>query len=95
MDERHKTTDKLKKEKCALPLLIINNFSLEASLCSNIHIQVFSVSEAPHITITREGWEGIRYLSTHVDIKLREKRICEIIMSTILKNSLQIQVNET
>ena len=34
-------------------------------------------------------------MSTHVDVKLREKRICEIITSTILKNSLQIEGNET
>ena len=82
--------------KCALPLSVSNDFSLEAFLYSNIHIQVFSVGETPHIIITREGWEGVSYLSTHVDIKLRKKRICEIIMSTILKNSsLQIQGNET
>ena len=81
--------------KCALPLSVSNNFSLEASLCSNIHIQVLSVSEPPYITITREGWEGVIYLPTHVEFKLRAKRICEIIMSTILKISLQIQVNET
>ena len=61
MDGSHKTTDKLKKGSTkafgstkAL-LSVINNFSLEAFLCSNIYIQVFSVSEPPHITITREG----------------------------------------
>ena len=31
----------------------------------------------------------------HGDSKLTENRICEIIMSTILKNNLQIHVHET
>ena len=31
----------------------------------------------------------------HVDRKLTENRICKIIMSTILKNNLQIQGHET
>ena len=61
MDGRHKTTDTIKKRrleapKCAQPLSVRSNFSLEVSLCSNI--QVFSVGKPWHITSTREGWNG-------------------------------------
>ena len=61
MDGRHKTTDTIKKRrleapKCAQPLSVRSNFSLEVSLCSNI--QVFSVGKPSHITSTRGGWDG-------------------------------------
>ena len=60
MDGRHKTTDTIKKRrleapKCAQPLSVRSNFSLEVSLCSNI--QVFSVGKL-YITSTRRGWDG-------------------------------------
>ena len=42
--------------KCALPLLVRSNFSWGVSLCSKI--QIFSVSEPPHFTLTREGSLG-------------------------------------
>ena len=61
MDGRHKTTDTIKRRrleapKCAQPLLVRSNFSLEVSLCSNI--QVFSVGKPSHITPTRGGLDG-------------------------------------
>ena len=62
MDGRHKTTDTIKKRrleapKCAQPLSVRSNFSLEVSLCSNI--QVFSVGKPSHITLTRGGWNTL------------------------------------
>ena len=61
MDGRHKTTDTIKKRrleapKCAQPLSVRSNFSLEVSLCSNI--QVFSVGKPSHITSARGGLDG-------------------------------------
>ena len=61
MDGRHKTTDTIKKRrleapKCAQPLSVRSNFSLEVSLCSNI--QVFSVGKPTHITSTRGAGTG-------------------------------------
>ena len=61
MDGRHKTTDTIKKRrleapKCAQPLSVRSNFSLEVSLCSNI--QVFSVGKRSHITSVRGAWTG-------------------------------------
>ena len=61
MDGRHKTTDTIKKRrleapKCAQPLSVRSNFSLEVSLCSNI--QVFSIGKPSQITSTRGGWDG-------------------------------------
>ena len=61
MDRKHKTTDTIKMRrleapKCAQPLSVRSNFSLEVSLCSNI--QVFSVGKPSHITSTRGGWGG-------------------------------------
>ena len=98
MDGRHKTTDAIKKRrleapKCAQPLSVRNNFSLEVSLCSNI--QVFSVDNPSHITPTRRRVGRVSQLMILVDSKLRKKRICKIILSTILENNLQIQDNET
>ena len=61
MDGRHKTTDTIKKRrleapKCAQPLSVRSNFSLEVSLCSNI--QVFSVGKLSHIKPTRGARTG-------------------------------------
>ena len=60
MDGKHKTTDTIKKRrleapKCAQPLSVRSNFSLEVSLCSKS--QVFSVGK-PHIISIRGGWDG-------------------------------------
>ena len=57
---RHKTTDKINKRrleapKCAQPLLVRSNFSLEVSPCSNM--QVFSVGKPSHIMSKRWGWD--------------------------------------
>ena len=98
MDGRHETTAAIKKRrleapKCAQPLSVRNNFGLEVSLCSNI--QVFSVGNPSHITPTREGLGRVSQLMILADSKLRKKRICKIILSTILENNLQIQDNET
>ena len=76
MDGRHKTTDTIKKRrleapKCAQPLLVRSNFSLEVSLCSNI--QVFSVGKPSHITPTTGGWDVVSQLMIHVDSKLRKE----------------------
>ena len=61
MDGRHKTTDTIKKRrleapKCAQPLLVRSNFSLEVSLCSNT--QVFSDDKPSQITSTRGAGAG-------------------------------------
>ena len=61
MDGRHKTADTIKKRrleapKCPQPLSVRSDFSLEASLCSNI--QVYSFGKPSHITSTRGGWDG-------------------------------------
>ena len=61
MDGRHKTIDTIKQRrlevpKCAQPLSVRRNFSLEVSLCSNV--LSFSVGKPSHITSTREGWDG-------------------------------------
>ena len=92
IDGRHKTTDTIKKSrleapKCAQLLLVRSNFILEVSRSSNS--QVFSVGKPSHITSIRGGWDGFE-LMIHVDSKLTENRMCKII-STILKNNLQIQ----
>ena len=97
MDGRHKTTDTIKKRrleapKCAQPLSVRSNFSLEVSLCSNI--QVFSWQTFTHY-VSKRGLGRVSQLMIHVDSKLTENRICEIIMSTILKNNLQIQGHGT
>ena len=98
MDGRHETTDAIKKRrleapKCAQLLSVRNNFSLEVSHCSNI--QVFSVGNSSHITPTRGRLGRVSQLMILVDSKLRKKKICKITLSTILKNNLQIQDNET
>ena len=61
MDGRHKMTDTIKKRrleapKCAQPLSLRSNLSLEVSLCFNI--QFFSVGKPSHITSTRGAWDG-------------------------------------
>ena len=61
MDGRHKTTSTIKKRrfeapKCAEPLSVRSNFSLEVSISPNN--QVFSVGKPSHITSTRGGWDG-------------------------------------
>ena len=76
MDGKHKTTDTIKRRrleapKCAQPLLVRSNFSLEVSLCSNI--QVFSVGKPSHITPTTGGWDVVSQLMIHVDSKLRKE----------------------
>ena len=98
MDGRHKTTDTIKKRrleapKCAQPLSVRSNFSLEVSLCSNI--QVFSVGKTFTYYFNKRGLGRVSQLMIHVDSKLTENRICEIIMSIILKNNLQIQGHGT
>ena len=97
MDGRHKTTDTIKKKhlevpKCVQPLLERSNFSLEVSLCSNIQV-FFSLQTFTHY-VNKRGLERVSELMIH-DSKLTKNRICKIIMSTILKNSLQIQGPET
>ena len=61
MDGKQRATDNKKRlleaPKCAHPLWVRNNFSLEVSLCSNIH--VFSVGKPSHVTSTRRGWDGL------------------------------------
>ena len=95
MDGRHKTTDTIKKRrleapKCAQPLSVRSNFSLEVSLCSNI-LSFLSWQTFTHVNKRRLG--RVSEL-IHVDSKLTENRICKT-MSTILKNNLQIQGHET
>ena len=97
MDRRHKTTDTIKKKrleatKCAQPLSVRSNFSLEVSLCSNI--QVSSVGKPSHY-VNKRGLGRVSHLTIHVDSKLTQNKICKIIMSKILKNNLQIQGHET
>ena len=82
----------LEAPKCAHPLSVRSNFSLEVSLCSNI--QVFS-DDNLHRLRQQEGLGRVSQLMIHVDNKLTQNRICKIIMSTILKNNLQIQGHET
>ena len=95
MNGRHKTTDTIKKRhleapKCAQPLRVRSNFSLEVSLCSNI--QVFSVGKTSHIVSTRGSWDGSVNWWYMLTVNWQ---ICKIIMSTILKNNLHIQGHET
>ena len=92
MDGKHKTTDTIKKRrleapKCAQPLSVRSNFSLEVSLCSKSQV-FFSWQTTYYINKRGLGW--VSELMIHVDSKLTENRICKI-MSTILKNNLQIQ----
>ena len=95
MDGRHKTTDtkkrRLEASKCAQPLSVRSNFNLEVSLCSNI--QVSLVGKPSHYVNKRELGR-VSQLMIHVDSKLAQNKICKI-MSTILKNNLQIQGHET
>ena len=98
MDGKHKMTDTTKRRrldvpKCAQSLPVRSNFSLEVSLCSNI--QVFSVGKTFTYYFNKRGLGRVSQLMIHVDSKLTENRICEIIMSTILKNNLQIQGHGT
>ena len=98
MDGRHKMTDTTKKRrlegpKYAQPLSVRSNFSLEVSLCSNIQV-FFSWQTFTHYVSKRELGR-VSQLMIHVDSKLTENRICKIIMSTILKNNLQIPGHET
>ena len=97
MDGRHKTTDTTKKRrleapKCVQPLSVRSSFSLEVSLCSKI--QVSLVGKPSHY-VSKRGLGRVSQLMIHVDSKLTQNRICKIIMSTILKNNLQIQGHET
>ena len=94
MDGIHKTTDTIKKRhfespQCAESLSIRNNFKLEVSPCFNI--QVFSVGKPSHITPTRRGLDGSVNWWYMLTVNWEKKRIYKIIMSTILKNNLQIQ----
>ena len=96
MDGRHETAGTTKKTrleapKCAQPLLVRNDFSLEASLCCN---KIFSWQAFTHYS-NKRGLGQVGQLMMHVDSKPREKRICKIILLTILKNNLQIQGSET
>ena len=95
---RNKTEDTIKKRrleapKCAQPLSVRSNFSLEVSLRSNIQVN-FSWQTFTHY-VNKRGLGRVSELTIHVDRKLTENRICKIIMSTILKNNLQIQGRET
>ena len=97
MDGRHKTTDTTKKRrleapKCVQPLSVRSSFSLEVSLCSKI--QVSLVGKPSHY-VSKRGLGRVSQLMIHVDSKLAQNKICKIIMSTILKNNLQIQGHET
>ena len=82
----------LKEPKCAQPLSVRNYFSFKVSLCSNIH--VFQLANL-HTLCQQKGAGTVSQLFINVDIKLREKRICRIIMSTTLKYNLQIQGHKT
>ena len=94
MGGRHKTTDTIKKicletPKCAQPLLVRSNFSLEVSLCSNS--QVFSVGKPSHITSIRGGWDGsVRwlYMVTVNWQKIGFVRLCQLFWKIIFRFNL-------
>ena len=58
------------------------------------HSSFFSWQTFTHY-VNKRGLGHVSELMIHVDSKLTENRICKIIMSTILKNNLQIQSHET
>ena len=95
MDGRHETTDTTKKKRLEAPKyaqpLSVNDFSLEASLCCN---KIFSWQTFTHYS-NKRGLGRVSQLMIHVDSKLREKRICKIIMLIILKSNFQVQGHET
>ena len=69
-----------------------SNFSLEVSLCFNIQALLSGQTFTHYVNNRVLG--RVSELMIHVDSKLTENRICKI-MSTILKNNLQIQSHET
>ena len=98
MDRRHKTTSTIKNRrlgapKCAQPLSIRSNFQFRGYSLFQ-HSSFFSQQTITHY-INKRGLGRVNELMVHLDSKLTENRICKIIMSTILKNNLQIQCHET
>ena len=99
MDGRHKKTDTIKKRrleasKCAQPLLVRSNFSLEVSVCSNIDSSFFSWQSFTHY-VSKSGLRQVSELMIHVNSKLTENRTYKRIRSTILKSNLQVKGHKT